>query len=138
MSAWRGVSAQDGVSAWVCLPRGVSARGVSAPAHAGIHTLPPCGQNSSHTLVKTLLFCSFICGRQQEGITDSTDYIVHKFEHVGRGLSCKMRSMLNIRTCGAGTGSPAPVTRMTDRQTELRILPSHNFVDGRKQYCTIA
>ena len=51
---------------WIVPARGVPsrgcvpARGVSAPMHAGIH---PHGQNSWHTLVKTLPFRNFVCGR---------------------------------------------------------------------------
>ena len=64
----RGVSAWGGGVCLVgCLPRGVSAwRGVSGggvcpEGVSGRH--PYCGQNSWHTLVKTLPFHNFICGR---------------------------------------------------------------------------
>ena len=50
-----------GVSAWVRSAQGVSTyQGVSA---CQTPPPPPCGQNSGHTLVKTLPFRNFVCGR---------------------------------------------------------------------------
>ena len=75
----RGVCVQ-GVSAWEgCQARRMSASGVSEQGGVclvclgavylvcpgGVWQTPPRGQNSWHTLMKTLPLCNFVCGRQK-------------------------------------------------------------------------
>ena len=54
-----GVSAQRGCLPRACVSQHALGRGVSAPVHAAIQTRPR-GQNSWHTLVKTLPFCNYV------------------------------------------------------------------------------
>ena len=59
VSAW-GVSAQIG-----CMPKGCLPGGEGCLPAMGCTFCPPCGQNSWHTLVKTLPFLNYCRGRQK-------------------------------------------------------------------------
>ena len=94
------------------------------------HMGTPCGQNDGQTSVKTLPSCNFVGG--------------NKFEHGGE-CPCTMRSQVNQfeHVRWAGVWGPVQGGRLcrcsvqppeqndTHTHTQLKTLPSRNFVGGR-------
>ena len=137
--------------------RGIREGGGSAQGsvHLSSPHLPPPGQNSWHTLVKTLpcpkLRLRAVTSNRKvfqkdanRSLSNRTCFKMNKFVHVcgGGGESCSFRSdfehVVGVPVWGApmdhGQWSqgkvPPPQNTHTEWQARLKALPSHNFVGG--------